>query len=63
MHGRGQYGQRALEHPAALIGASLTAPRLDYSDAGLAFGVGAILGILIGSRLTFHSPVRRRRSP
>jgi hypothetical protein len=63
MHGRGQYGQRAFEPPAALIGASPTAPRLDYSDAGLAFGVGTILGILIGSRLTFHSPVRRRRSP
>jgi hypothetical protein len=63
MHDRGQYGQRASEHPAALIGASPREQQLDYSDAGLALGIGTILGILIGSRLTFHSPVRRRRGP
>jgi hypothetical protein len=62
MNNRGQYGQRLSEQPAFLIGASPSVPRLDYGDAGLALGIGTILGILIGSRLTFHSPVRRRRS-
>jgi hypothetical protein len=63
MNNRGQYGQSVFWQPVALVGASPSAPRLDYSDAGLALGIGTILGILIGSRLTFHSPVRRRRSP
>jgi hypothetical protein len=61
MNDRGQYSQHTYEQLSALVGASPGAPRLDYSDAGLALGVGTLLGILIGSRLTFHSPVRRRR--
>lgn len=61
MNNRGQYGDRMLGQPSALIGAFPRDPRLDYSDAAIAFGVGTLLGILIGSQLTFHSPVRRRR--
>ena len=61
MNDRGQYGQCAHERPSIWMGATPGAPRLDYSDAGLALGVGTLLGILIGSQLTFHSPVRRRR--
>ncbi len=61
MNNRGQYGHRWLGQPSILMGASPAAPQLDYNDAGIALGVGTILGILIGSRLTFHSPVRRRR--
>ena len=63
MNNRGQYRQHLFEQPVALIGAAPTAPRLDYEGAGIAFGIGTLLGILIGSKLTFHAPVRRRRHP
>lgn len=35
--------------------------RIDrYALPGAALGVGLLLGIVIGSKTTFHSPVRRR---
>lgn len=32
----------------------------DYSRLGVAGGIGLLLGVLIGSHVTFHLPVRRR---
>lgn len=32
----------------------------DYTAFGVAGGLGLLLGILIGSNITFHTPVRRR---
>lgn len=63
MNDRGQYRQHLFEQPVALIGAAPITPRLDYGDAGIALGIGTLLGILIGSKLTFHAPIRRRRHP
>lgn len=54
---RGYYG-RAQDVPAF---SSLTGPSLDYSGLGVVLGAGTILGILIGSNITFHTPVRKRR--
>jgi hypothetical protein len=33
----------------------------DYGELGVGLGIGALVGILIGSNITFHTPVRRRR--
>jgi hypothetical protein len=37
-----------------------TETSLDYATLGPAAGIGLVLGILIGSNITFHSPVKRR---
>jgi len=57
---RGYYGraQDVQEVPAF---SALTGPSLDYSGLGIVLGAGALLGILIGSNITFHTPVRKRR--
>ena len=54
---RGQYGY-AQSTPAF---SSLTGPAPDYSGLGTVLGVGALLGIVIGSNITFHTPVKKRR--
>lgn len=36
-------------------------PQIDYETTGAALGIGVLLGIIVGSKLTFHSPVRSRR--
>jgi hypothetical protein len=54
---RGYYGY-AQSTPAF---SSITAENPDYSGLGTVLGVGALLGIMIGSNITFHTPIRKRR--
>lgn len=54
---RGYYGNA----PSVPAFSSLTAPELDYSGLGTVLGLGTLLGIAIGSNITFHTPVRKRR--
>jgi hypothetical protein len=36
-------------------------PQVDYQTTGAALGFGVLLGIVIGSKMSFRSPVHRRR--
>lgn len=63
MSDRGYYGTergggRALTY---VRDPSMADPPPDYGALGGALGIGALVGILIGSNITFHLPVRRRR--
>lgn len=65
MSERGHYGE-ARRNPASYLtdGAGhLTIPDLpqDFAPIGVALGIGTLIGVLIGTKLTFHLPVRRRR--
>ena len=63
MNERGQYG-KASSTPASPASPdrpfSLSLPQIDYGTTGAALGFGVLFGIIIGSKLTFHTPVRRR---
>ena len=54
MNERGQYGrqERFSQQPDGAT---------DYGELGAVLGVGALIGIMIGSNLTFHSPVKKRQ--
>ena len=54
---RGYYGNA----PNVPAFSSLTGPELDYSGLGTVLGLGTLLGIVIGSNITFHPPIRKRR--
>lgn len=67
MNERGQYGRQddRVQRWASAPGSpdqpsTWSLPQIDYETTGVALGIGALLGILIGSKLTFHTPVRRR---
>jgi hypothetical protein len=64
------------EHDRVLIGAQRPQSMAHYDQdpstedhnttfvlPGAALGLGMLIGIIIGSKMTFHSPVRRRRYP
>jgi hypothetical protein len=57
---RGYYGQALLGAPAPARAVEVDRP-LDYGTTGAALGIGVLLGIVVGSKMTFHSPVRVRR--
>jgi hypothetical protein len=64
MNERGQYGRQGMQRweggaPAG-PDQSWSWPQIDYQTTGVALGVGVLLGVMIGSKLTFHTPVRRR---
>jgi hypothetical protein len=59
MNERGQYGkgtERSMRQPESAI----TEGAPDYGELGAALGLGALIGIVIGSNITFHSPVKKR---
>jgi len=49
-HGRGPAGPSDQDEQTT---------RIQYGGVGALFGV--LLGIVIGSKITFHTPIRRRR--
>jgi hypothetical protein len=66
MNERGQYGRQGMQRWAGGAPAdpdqptTWTLPQIDYQTTGAALGFGVLFGIIIGSKLTFHTPVRRR---
>lgn len=69
MSERGHYGDEqrryALPPPYSLTGdpGGFSLPDLprDSARIGVALGIGTLIGILIGTKVTFHLPVRKRR--
>lgn len=65
MSERGHYEdpRRALAARGASGDTGFSFPDLpqDYAPIGVALGIGTLLGILLGTKLTFHLPVRKRR--
>ena len=59
---RGYYGN-ALRVQASSGGqqASMMEPSPDYGELGAVLGIGTLIGIVIGSNITFHLPVKKRR--
>lgn len=55
MNERGQYG-KVMRQPDSAI----TDGTPDYGELGAVLGLGALIGIVIGSNITFHSPVKKR---
>jgi hypothetical protein len=64
---RGQYGRQDMRigrgESRTLVSPDQPSawPQIDYETTGAALGIGVLLGVIIGSKMTFHSPVRRRR--
>jgi hypothetical protein len=64
MNERGQYGRQGMQRwvggAPATPDQPWSLPQIDYQTTGVALGAGVLLGVIIGSKLTFHTPVRRR---
>lgn len=61
MSERGHYGDEAQRRHLSLSASLLPDLPQDYAPLGISLGLGTLIGVLIGSKLTFHTPIRRRR--
>jgi hypothetical protein len=60
MNERGQYGKGS-ERLMRQADGSSTEGMPQYGELGAVLGLGALIGIVIGSNITFHSPVKKRQ--